>query len=366
MNILITGNMGYIGPSVVERLRASHPGATLIGLDTGYFAHCLTNAAIFPECKVDVQFFGDVRKLRKELLDGIDVVVHLAAISNDPMGNTFEEVTHEINYRASVALAKAAKAAGASSFVYASSCSMYGAADDSPRDEQSPLNPLTAYARSKVLTEQELEQIADDRFTVTSLRFSTACGMSERLRLDLVLNDFVAGAVISKKISILSDGTPWRPLINIKDMARAIDWAAGRKRDNGGRFLAVNVGSNEWNYQVRELAEAVAAVIPGTEVSINPDAPPDKRSYRVSFDLFRKLAPEYQPQVDLITTIRELKDGLEAMHFSNSNFRNSHFMRLKVLQHLRESGFLTERLEWTDGRDISTRKSAGVTKGVAA
>ncbi|MFZ5997653.1 MAG: NAD-dependent epimerase/dehydratase family protein [Nitrospirota bacterium] len=347
MNILITGNMGYIGPSVVERLRSSYPEAVLTGFDTGYFAHCLTNARTFPECRVNLQHFGDVRTLRADVLKDIDAVVHLAAISNDPMGNTFEDVTFDINYRSSVVLAKMAREAGVKTFVYASSCSMYGAADDGPRDERSPLNPLTAYAKSKVMTERELAQLANDDFIVTSLRFSTACGMSERLRLDLVLNDFVAGAVTSKKITILSDGTPWRPLINVKDMARAIDWATGRTADNGGQFLAVNIGSNEWNYQVRDLAQAVAEVIPDTEVSINKDAQPDKRSYRVSFDLFKTLAPDHQPQVDLITTIRELKEGLEAMHFSNNNFRNSAFMRLKVLQSLRESGLLTNSLEWS-------------------
>lgn len=347
MKILITGNMGYIGPCVVERLRSSQPDATLIGLDTGFFANCLTNACILPECRVDAQYFGDVRRLGEGFLDGVDAVVHLAAISNDPMGNTFEEVTLDINYRTSVALAKRAKEAGVKNFVYASSCSMYGCADDSPRKEDSPLHPLTAYARSKVYTEKELERIADSSFLVTSLRFSTACGMSERLRLDLVLNDFVAGAIASGKITILSDGTPWRPLIAIRDMARAIDWALQRESGNGGPFLAVNVGSDSWNYQVRELAEAVAQVIPGVEISINKDAPPDRRSYRVSFGLFRDLAPGHQPQADLLSTIEELKVGLEAMHFSDANFRSSQFMRLMVLKRLRSEGLLTEALEWT-------------------
>jgi nucleoside-diphosphate-sugar epimerase len=278
--------------------------------------------------------------------------VHLAGISNDPMGNTFEEVTFDINYRASIELAKKAKQKGVRSFVFASSCSMYGSADDSPRDENSPLNPLTAYAKSKVFTERDLQNLADERFKVTSLRFSTACGMSERLRLDLVLNDFVAGAVTAGKITILSDGTPWRPLVNIHDMARAIDWAIARDASNGGHFVAVNVGSDVWNYQVKDLAHAVAQVLPGVEVSINKDAQPDKRSYRVNFGLFRKLAPDYQPQVDLITTIRGLKEGLEAMKFSDENFRNSRFMRLKVLTHLRDKDLLNEKLEWTNGKSL--------------
>lgn len=340
--------MGYIGPCVVERLRTSYPEATLMGLDMGFFANCLTNTEILPECRVDLQYFEDVRKFSTDLLEDVDAIVHLAAISNDPMGNKFEKVTSDINYRASIELAKKAKKAGVKTFAYASSCSMYGSADDRPRTEESPLNPLTAYAKSKVFTEKDLEELADKSFKVTCLRFSTACGMSERLRLDLVLNDFVAGTVASKKITILSDGTPWRPLINIKDMARAIDWAINREISDGGEFLAVNVGSNEWNYQVKDLAEAIAKVIPDVDISIDKNAQPDKRSYKVSFDLFKKLAPDYQPQVDLISSIKELKDGLEAMNFNNSDFRNSKFMRLRVLADLRNKGLLTEGLEWSN------------------
>lgn len=353
MKILITGNMGYIGPCVVQRLRTSYPDATLVGLDMGYFATCLTNTEVLPESRVDLQYFADMRQLPADCLKNVDAVVHLAAISNDPMGNKFERVTLDINYRASIELAKKAKEAGAKAFVYASSCSMYGSADDSPRTETAPLNPLTAYAISKVSTERDLETLADKKFKVTSLRFSTACGMSERLRLDLVLNDFVAGAVASKQITILSDGTPWRPLINIKDMAKAIDWAISRDIADGGGFLSLNVGSNEWNYQVKDLAEAVAKVIPDVDILINKNAQPDNRSYRVSFDRFKKLAPDYQPEVDLISSIRELKDGLEAMHFDDPDFRNSRYMRLKVLTGLRNKGLLTEDLEWSNDLNMT-------------
>ena len=347
MRILITGNMGYIGPCVIQRLRQSYPGATLIGVDTGYFAHCLTNSDILPECRIDAQYFADVRRFPLEALDDVDAIVHLAAISNDPIGNLFEEVTLDINYRASVELARLAKLQGVRVFVFASSCSMYGLADDTPRKETSPLNPLTAYAKSKVYTEGQLQELADSSFQVTSLRFSTACGMTERLRLDLVVNDFVACAVATKNITILSDGTPWRPLIHVADMARAIDWAIDRDPANGGDFLAVNVGSNVWNYQVKELAQAVASVIPDVTVSVNENAQPDKRSYRVDFSLFEKLAPDHQPQVDLLAAIRGLKDGLEAMGFKDSHFRNSQYMRLKVLTALMEKGLLDRELKWT-------------------
>jgi len=347
MKILITGNMGYIGPCVVNHLRKVYPEAELIGLDMGYFANYLTNEKILPECKIDVQYFADVRQIPADLLRNVGAVIHLAAISNDPMGNQFENVTFDINHRASINLAKMAKQSGVSSFIFASSCSMYGAAEEKPKNETSPLNPLTAYAKSKVFTERDLEPLADEGFKVTSLRFSTACGISDRLRLDLVLNDFVAGAVVSGEITILSDGTPWRPLIHVRDMARAIEWAIIRDRSDGGDFLAVNVGCNEWNFQVKDLANAVAEIIPNIEVSINPKAEPDKRSYRVDFSLFKNLAPHHQPKLDLPTAITELKEGLERMKFKDKNFRNSHFMRLKALNHLRETNLLTENLEWT-------------------
>ena len=346
MKILVTGNMGYIGPSVLSRMRQTRPQSTLIGFDKGYFAHCLTNANLLPECRTDVQYFGDVRHPVQDALKGVDTVMHLAAISNDPMGKTYEDVTFDVNFRASVDLAKQAKLAGAKAFIFASSCSMYGLADDTPRKETSPLNPLTAYAKSKVRTEVELEKLADKDFTVTCLRFATACGMSERLRLDLVLNDFVACAVTSGNITILSDGTPWRPLIHIKDMARAFDWAAGRDKSLGD-FLAVNVGSNVWNYQVKRLAEAVAEIIPNVNISINKNAPPDSRSYRVDFALYERLAPKHQPEVGLLDAVRELKEGLQAMDFSDPNFRGSKYMRLEVLKGLREKGLLDGNLEWT-------------------
>ena len=346
MKILITGNMGYIGPCVVSHLRSCFIDAELIGLDVGYFAGCLTSNGIFPECRVNIQHFADVRNIPRSLLKDIDAVVHLAGISNDPMGKAFQDVTMEINYKASIRLAKKAKEEGVKAFVFASSCSMYGAAGDQAKTEDSELNPLTAYAKSKVNTERDLEPLAGNDFKVTCLRFATACGMSDRLRLDLVLNDFVAAAITSKEIKILSDGTPWRPLININDMARAIEWAISREAVDGGNFLAINVGSENWNYQIKDLAEAVAKVIPGVEVSINKDAEPDKRSYSVDFTLFKHLAPNHQPRFDLVTTVNQLKDGLNSIGFNDQNFRNSRFMRLKVLDNLRVNNLLTERLEW--------------------
>jgi nucleoside-diphosphate-sugar epimerase len=262
------------------------------------------------------------------------------------MGAAFEDVTLDINYRASVALAQQAKKLGVKRFVFASSCSVYGCAEGGPRREEDPLNPLTAYAKSKINTERELSSLASEPFTTTCLRFATACGMSDRLRLDLVLNDFVAGALASKQIKILSDGTPWRPLIHVKDMARAIDWAIQRDCRDGGVALTINVGSDGWNYQVKDLAAAVAKVIPDVEVSINKDAQPDKRSYRVNFDKFTKLAQGFLPAVDLQEAVTDLRDGLSKMRFQDPDFRTGEFVRLVTLKRLRENGHLNDNLEW--------------------
>jgi len=346
MKILITGNTGYIGPVVINQLHSAYTDIEIVGLDMGYFAHCLTGAETLPESRLNLQYFMDIRKIDSTVLQGVDAIIHLCAISNDPMGNAYEEVTTDINHRSSVKLAQMAKEAGVRKFVFASSCSVYGFSEGGPRCEDDELNPLTAYARSKINTEKDIQPLASDDFVVTSLRFATACGMSERLRLDLVLNDFVAGAVATKEITILSDGTPWRPLIHIEDMARAMEWGVGRESSNGGAFLAINAGSDQWNYQVRELADAVAEQLPHVKVSVNKDAQPDKRSYQVDFGLYRKLAPDHQPQVDLADAITGLREGLEMMCFRDANFRNSSYMRLKVLSHLRETGLLNEALEW--------------------
>jgi nucleoside-diphosphate-sugar epimerase len=349
MKVLITGNMGYVGPMVVRHLRDTFPEAELIGYDSGLFAHCLTTVEGLPETRLSRQVFGDVRDMPAALLDGVDAVVHLAALSNDPMGNRFEAPTDAINFRASVQIAEMAHAAGVKNFMFASSCSVYGFAEGGPRKESDRLNPLTAYARSKIATERALEQADLGDMVVTCLRFATACGMSDRLRLDLVLNDFVAGALATGEVSVLSDGSPWRPLIDVRDMARAIEWAIQRPRSLGGQYLSVNAGSNTWNYQVADLARAVAAEIPGTRVSINKDAPPDKRSYQVDFSLYRSLAPAHQPQVALQDSVRGIRDGLTAIGFSDLNFRTSQAIRLRVLDRHLSEGRLSADIRWQRG-----------------
>jgi nucleoside-diphosphate-sugar epimerase len=346
MKVLITGNMGYVGPVLTRHLATRHTDMELVGFDTGFFGHALTGDTCLPEIRLRQQVFGDMRELPERLLQDVDAVVHLAAISNDPMGKQFEAVTAEINHQATLRLAHMARDAGVRNFVFASSCSVYGAAGSHARTEGDPLNPLTAYARSKVEVEQALGQMDRGGMAATCLRFATACGMSDRLRLDLVLNDFVASALSTGSIAVLSDGTPWRPLIDVQDMARAIDWGIHRTRDAGGGYVCVNAGSDRWNYCVRDLAEAVRERIPGTTVSINRNAAPDLRSYRVDFGLFRTLAPEHQPQVELADSIDRLRRGIESEPGITAEFRQSRYMRLRMLQSHIAAGRLSSELRW--------------------
>ncbi len=352
MKIVITGNLGYVGPIVVQHLRRVWPDAELIGIDIGYFAHNLTGTVALPERNLTQQLYADVRDDLSHVVEGADAVVALAAISNDPMGKQFEDVTSEINFHAAISLARSAKAAGTRAFIFASSCSVYGSASDEPRQEDSPLDPLTAYARSKVASEEALAALAGPEFRVTCLRFATACGWSDRLRLDLVLNDFVASALSQRRIEILSDGTPWRPLIDVSDMARAIEWAVERDSASGGSMAIVNTGSNDWNFRVRDLADAVAEILGDTEILVNYNAAPDKRSYRVDFSRFLTLAPYHQPSMSLNGTISCLQMGLRRMSFVDTNFRNSGLIRLHTLRGHVEAARLDTSLRWTGTKDF--------------
>jgi nucleoside-diphosphate-sugar epimerase len=347
MNILVTGNQGYVGPVLGRHLRRVFPGARLVGFDTGYFALCTTGAQVWPERVYDMQINGDARDIDASALAGVDAVVALAAISNDPMGASYEAATDAVNRGAVLRLAELAAVAGVKHFVFASSCSVYGFAPGGARKESDPLNPQTAYARSKIATERTLAAMDLGAMTTTCLRFATACGMSQRLRLDLVLNDFVASAVAARRIHVLSDGSPWRPLIDVSDMARAVEWAVTRSPDAGGSRLNVNVGADGWNHQVRDLAYAVAEAAPGVVVDINQAALPDTRSYKVDFSLYRQLAPAHQPLMTLAGSIAALRGGLEDMGFADAEFRASSFMRLKMLEAHRQAGRLDADLRWT-------------------
>lgn len=336
--------MAYIGSVLTAQLREKYPDAEIMGYDSGFFAGCVLNRSLFPESKVNTQYFGDIRKLPEEILTGVDAVVHLAAISNDPMGKEFEQQTEDINYMQTIAVAKKAKIAGVKRFVFASSCSVYGFASDNPKTEKDEVNPLTAYARSKINSEIDLESLADSSFIITCLRFATACGMSPRLRLDLVLNDFVASAISLGRISILSDGSPWRPLIDVYDMYRAIDWASHREEANGGSFLIVNTGANKANYNIKQLAESVKEKLPDTAIEINTNAAPDKRSYKVNFSLFEELAKDFQPKYSLEDSIDNLISGLQKVNFKDGDFRNSYLIRLNVLKSLKANHVINNDL----------------------
>jgi nucleoside-diphosphate-sugar epimerase len=344
--VLIIGNLGYIGPVLEKHLKHDY---IIYGCDQGYFQNDYS-----VENKISInnnlhgQYFFDVRKFDSSILNNIDKIVYLAAISNDPMGNKFKKQTFDINQNSAVKIAKESKKRGVKDFVFASSCSVYGTGGANTKNEESDLDPLTNYAKSKINTELELKKIADQNFKVKCLRFATACGFSPRLRLDLVLNDFVASAILYGEIKILSDGSPWRPLINVKDMSRAIDWAL--KSEIEESFLSINIGSNEWNYTIKDLADNVKKIIPNINVSINKNADPDKRSYRVDFSKFKRIAPNYVPQVSLLETISELKNGIEQMNFRINDFRKSNYIRLNKLNYLIENNFINDNLNINDGQ----------------
>ena len=286
-NILITGNMGYVGSYLSKYLKMNILNTNLTGLDLGLFSHKYNFNNPIPEIFCDKHFFKDIRNIKEEDLKGIDKIVHLAAISNDPIGNKFETITNEINYLASKKLIQMALKSNVTHFVFASSCSVYGASNELNRSEDDVVVPITAYAKSKVDTERFVVKKNFNNFLFTSLRFSTACGASPRLRLDLAVNDFVASALIKKKITLNSNGLAWRPFIDVHDMSRAIHWALMRNESDGGHKLVLNVGKNENNYLIKDLANKISSKISGTCLSIGEKAVQDKRSYKVDFSRFK-------------------------------------------------------------------------------
>ena len=345
--ILILGNLGYVGPVLTQHLATSFPQAELIGYDIGFFESCLLS----PDVKITAphqQLYGDIRTFDPAILEGVDSIIALAAVSNDPMGLRYETETMDINAHSIVKIAAQAKAAGAKTFAFASSCSVYGMGGIDAVTESSPVNPLTAYARSKLACEEGLSSLADENFTITCLRFATACGISPRLRLDLVLNDFVASALLHRRIDILSDGTPWRPLIDVIDMSRAMEWAIMRSPSAGGPHLIVNTGANHWNFTVAEIAKHVADKSPAEiSIHINPDAAPDKRSYKVDFSLFQALAPKHTPIMTAEKTITALFEDLQAAQFKDVEFRkHTQLIRLNTLKMLEDDGKIDQHLRW--------------------
>ena len=350
MKYLITGNLGYIGPVLAKFLKNKDRDCEITGYDIGYFQNCEIGSEMegMPPY-IDKQIYGDVRDSQKitKYIEKSDHIIHLAAISNDPMGKEFEKVTFEINRDSSVFIAKKAIEKGCKSFVFASSCSVYGSGSDSPRTEEDQINPLTAYAKSKIETENILKNLKDLGETqITCLRFATACGYSPNLRLDLVLNDFVATALNSKKINILSDGSPWRPLIDVEDMSRAIYWACNR--NNGKNLEIINTGSSDWNYKILELAESVKELI-GNEISINinKNSVPDKRSYMVDFKKYISLAPnQLTPKISLKKSVSNLIYGIKPFSERMSIDKRKYLIRLNILKDLKSRKILDKNLNW--------------------
>ena len=306
MNILITGSQGYVGSVVVRRLKQYFPLSEIQGIDVGFFQNKISNFDLAPEMFLSKLVFKDIREINSTDLVGVDVVVHLAAISNDPMGSKFVQQTDDINYRATCLIAEAAKKAGVKKFIFASSASVYGENSD-VCFEDTELNPLTPYAESKVKSEQYLSGLADEGFQVTCFRFATACGWSPRVRSDLVLNQFVLGCLVTGKIILKSDGSSKRPLISVEDMARAIGWAVSQERDKLSQYEVLNTGQNEWNFKIIDLAELVLKNFNNKNVSIEKTDAHDKRSYDLNFDKYSKHCGSFKLSEDISETIETLK-----------------------------------------------------------
>ncbi len=339
MRVLVTGNRGYIGPILVNMLLEK--GYEVVGIDADWFAEC----AFSEEMPAIPEIQKDMRDVTREDLEGIDAVMHLAAISNDPIGNLNPDLTYAINHRASVRLAELAREAGVKRFLFSSSCSLYGAAGEKRLTEEAQFNPVTPYAHSKVLVEQDVSKLATDDFSPVFLRNSTAYGLSPRLRFDLVINNLVAHAMTTGLVYMMSDGTPWRPVVHIEDISRAFV-AALEAPQEVIHNQAFNVGADEENYQVRDLAEIVAEVVPNCRIEYAPGASPDKRSYQVDFAKIKECLPAFQPQWTARKGAEELYPAYAAYGLRKDDFDGPHFRRIDHIKQLLSSGRLGSDLRW--------------------
>jgi nucleoside-diphosphate-sugar epimerase len=337
--VLITGSNGYIG-SVMAPLLAQ-AGHRVVGLDTGYFDSC----TLVPDEMRLPALRKDIRDLTAADLQGFDAVIHLAALSNDPIGNLDAEWTRQINFQGTLRVAECAKAAGVERFLFSSSCIMYGMSEASVVDETSPLDPRTEYARSKVLAEGALSKLAGDGFAPTFLRNGTIYGLSPRMRFDTVLNDLVGTAVATGKVVVHSDGQPWRPVVHVEDVSRAFKTILEAPVETVHN-QAFNIGANHLNHQIRELAELVARTVPDCVLEMRPQPGADQRTYKADFSKFARTFPRFEFQWTAEKGARELARQFRALGLSSDDLADKRYTRLKWLRHLLDGGRLDGALRW--------------------